>query len=77
MNVPSDALVLLFPSTSHVLRAEKLLQARGIAVKLVPVPRHLSSDCGICARVGRGDLDRVGEVLAAAGLSWSGPHEAS
>jgi len=73
----SGAMGLLFVSTSHVLRAEKLLLAQGIAVKLVPVPRHLSSDCGICARVGSADLERARETLASAGLSWSGEQEAS
>lgn len=42
--------VVLFQSISSALRAEKLLKKEGIAYKLIPVPRHLSSDCGICLR---------------------------
>jgi len=42
--------VVLFQSISSALRAEKLLKKEGIAYKLIPVPRHLSSDCGICIR---------------------------
>jgi len=42
--------VVLFLSVSHALRAEKLLKAAGIPCKLIPVPRHLSSDCGVCLR---------------------------
>ena len=47
---PSAFGVVLFPSISHALRAEKLLQAKGIPFRLIPVPRHLSSDCGVCLR---------------------------
>ena len=43
--------VFLFPSVSHALKAEKILKDRGIAHKLIPVPRHISSDCGVCLRV--------------------------
>jgi hypothetical protein len=42
--------VVLFPSINGALLAEKLLKKQGIAYKLIPVPRHLSSDCGVCIR---------------------------
>ncbi|MEJ2066837.1 MAG: DUF3343 domain-containing protein [Deltaproteobacteria bacterium] len=42
--------VVLFQSISGALRAEKLLKKEGITYKLIPVPRHLSSDCGVCIR---------------------------
>jgi hypothetical protein len=61
---PSRAFAL-FDSTSAALRAEKLATAGGVRVKLVPVPRHLSSDCGVCLRLEAADVARVGEILAA------------
>jgi hypothetical protein len=42
--------VILFASTHFAIRAEKLAKEKGFAVKLIPVPRHLSSDCGVCLR---------------------------
>lgn len=42
--------VVLFPSVQHALRAEKLLRGEDIPCKLIPVPRHLSTDCGVCLR---------------------------
>jgi hypothetical protein len=42
--------VVLFLSVQHALRAEKLLKEAEIPCKLIPVPRHLSSDCGVCLR---------------------------
>jgi hypothetical protein len=43
--------VFLFPSVSYALKAEKILKAAGVAHKLIPVPRHISSDCGVCLRI--------------------------
>jgi len=42
--------VVLFQTVSSALMAERLLKKEGIAYKLIPVPRHLSSDCGVCIR---------------------------
>jgi len=55
--------VVLFHSISGALRAEKLLKAESISIKLIPVPRHLSSDCGICVRFAREDEAKVKEIL--------------
>ena len=30
------------------MKAHKTLTKAGVECKLIPVPRHLSSDCGIC-----------------------------
>ncbi len=44
--------VFLFPSVSYVLKAEKILKDREIDPKRVPVPRHISADCGVCLPIG-------------------------
>ena len=49
--------VILVHSTSHAVRVEKLLQAGGIASKMIPVPRQISSDCGACLRILRQDVE--------------------
>jgi hypothetical protein len=51
-----DYSVALFPSTSGAIRAEKLAKEAGLTVKLIPVPRHLSSDCGLCLRCESKDI---------------------
>jgi len=48
--------VILVDSTSHALRIEKLLGNQGLTCKLIPVPRHLSSDCGVCVRIQKQDV---------------------
>jgi hypothetical protein len=55
--------VVLFYSVSGAFRAEKLLQKEGIVTKLIPVPRHLSSDCGVSLRFEGLEEARVRVIL--------------
>ena len=62
METPKYA-VFLFPSVSHALKAEKILKDRAIAHKLIPVPRQISADCGVCLRVAVEQQELVAEAL--------------
>ncbi len=62
--------VALFHSTSLALRGEKLCREEKIPVKLIPVPRRLSSDCGVCLRFPCVDEDRLRAVFAAGALEF-------
>jgi len=62
--------VVLVPSVSHALRAEKTLSAAGVAIKLIPTPRQLSSDCGTALRFAWEARDAVQRVLDDAGLVY-------
>ncbi|HQO39146.1 MAG TPA: DUF3343 domain-containing protein [Spirochaetota bacterium] len=42
--------VVLFNSVSYALKSEKILKKEGIPFKLIPVPKSISSDCGVCIR---------------------------
>ncbi|MBM3187496.1 MAG: DUF3343 domain-containing protein [Chloroflexi bacterium] len=61
--------VILLQSTSHALRGESLLNKAGIGCKLIPVPRHLSSDCGVCLRIAAQDRQAALQALAEAQLA--------
>jgi hypothetical protein len=63
--------VFLFPSVSHALKAEKILIAAGIAHKLIPVPRQISSDCGVCLRVAVDQQDQATAALREK-VAWEG-----
>jgi len=56
--------VILFDSVHYALRSEKILKEMGISHKLIPVPRHISSDCGICIRFTVDLRNRIEEALA-------------
>lgn len=52
MTVANDVqyYVILFNSVSYALKSEKILKKANIPFKLIPVPKSISSDCGVCIR---------------------------
>lgn len=54
--------ILVF-STSHALRIERLLTQAGVASKLIPVPRTLGSNCGVCVRIPRESKEQAADIL--------------
>ncbi|TLM65797.1 MAG: DUF3343 domain-containing protein [Deltaproteobacteria bacterium] len=60
--------VAIFHSIHRVLRAEQLLKQRQVAFLLIPVPRKLTSDCGLALRIAPANLAAVFAELAGAGL---------
>jgi len=71
----SDYGVVLLYSTSAAIRAEKVTKGAGLKVKLIPVPRQLSSDCGISLRFEWDQADAVRSVLEAKGVEIQGIHQ--
>ena len=49
----------LFESVSHVIKAEKILKEAGIPHKIIPVPKSISADCGVCVRFSPGRKRRL------------------
>ena len=64
----SEFAVILVHSTSHAIHAERVLKQAGLAVKLIPTPRHLSSDCGSALCVRSEDKDTSEQTLSDAGV---------
>ena len=54
----------LFDSVSHVMKAEKILKEADIPYKIVPVPKSISSDCGVCVRFLPEQKEAIVEALA-------------
>lgn len=59
-----DFQVILFDSVSSTLLAEKILKKQGIEHKIIPVPRHISSDCGVCIRISPAQRDEIEQALS-------------
>lgn len=66
----NDYCVVLFYSTSLAIRAEKVAKNVGIEVKLIPTPRHLSSDCGTALRFYAEDKDTVIKAFKEVNLDY-------
>ena len=61
---PRPTLVLTFHTTAAAMQTQRACAARGIPGRLFPVPRQLSSDCGIAWASDPADRPRL-EALAA------------
>lgn len=55
--------VILFSSVSHVMKAEKILNEKDISLKIIPVPKSISSDCGVCIRMEESLIEKAGSIL--------------
>ena len=66
--------VVLFHTTSSVMRAEKLLIKEGYSIKLIPTPREFSSDCGIALRFEWAQQEQVKSLLSDAGVEIAAIH---
>lgn len=66
--------VVLFHTTSAALRAERLVKQAGLAHKLIPVPRQLSSDCGISLRFEWPQAIEIEQALADGRVETAGVH---
>jgi len=71
----SGSAVVLVYSTGHALKAEKAIKAQGISCKLIPVPRHLSSDCGVCVCIPAAARTSVEAALKAALVEFDAIHD--
>ncbi len=52
--------VATFYSTNYALKCEKILKKDSVNIKLIPVPRQVSSNCGLAARM---DMDALSAFL--------------
>lgn len=62
--------LILFPSTYDALVAEKTWPQSGYSGKLRPIPRVLSSSCGLCLETELPDEVSPLEILGQLGLEW-------
>lgn len=67
--VKENDYVAIFHSIHRVLKAEKLLKQVEVNFLLIPVPRQLTSDCGLALRFSPEVRDQLLATLADAGLS--------
>lgn len=64
--------IVLFPSVHFAIKAEKLIRSEGFPAKLIPIPRHLSSDCGVGLRIPWKEKETIGRILAEASVRIEG-----
>lgn len=59
--------ILIFPSDYFVMKGEKILKNKGLNTRLIPVPRKISSDCGMALEVLSPDIKSIKKFLEEGG----------
>jgi hypothetical protein len=54
---------MTFKSVSFAMKVEAALKKHDIQFKVIPVPRSISSSCGLCVRFFKEDLDRLKDII--------------
>ena len=55
-------ILFTFYSTHLALEFERTLKSKEVYVKLIPVPRKISSSCGLAGKIEEKDLSKVKEI---------------
>lgn len=66
---------MTFHSTYHALNFEKALKSVNMEVKLIPVPRDLSSSCGSAAKFNCQDYTHIQRLVEDHGIEVDEMHE--
>ncbi|NPV29565.1 MAG: DUF3343 domain-containing protein [Firmicutes bacterium] len=66
--------VLVFPSSHYALRAEKICKEAGLPVLLIPLPREITSDCGVALTLPPEFQEKGEALLKQAGVPLTGSH---
>ncbi len=66
--VKENDFVAIFHSIHRVLKAEKILKQAEVDFLLIPVPRQLTSDCGLALRFSPETKENLLRILASADL---------
>lgn len=54
---------ITFKSVSFAMKAESILKKSNIKFRTIPVPRSISSDCGISIRFNKEDCEEIESLL--------------
>jgi hypothetical protein len=64
-------LVVTFPSVHHAIKLESKLKGKDdISIRLVPVPREISSSCGAAAKINDAEVRKIKQLLSQNSLEY-------
>ncbi len=61
---------ITFKSVSYAMKFEAAIKNYDIAVKIIPVPRSISSSCGLCCRFDLSDVDELKSIMEKENLEY-------
>lgn len=64
-------ILFLFQSTRQVVKADRLLKSNDVKHKIIPVPREISSECGMSIKVEDNLKEIVKDLLKNNGINYT------
>lgn len=61
---------MTFKSVSYAMKVEAALKKCNIQYKIIPVPRSISSSCGLCVRFFKDDMDTLKTIIEKNSLDY-------
>lgn len=55
---------MTFKSVSYAMKVEAALKKQNVKYKIIPVPRSISSSCGLCVRFCDEDMDTIKRIIS-------------
>jgi len=62
--------VITFYSMHQAFKLESRAKSSGIGLTLMPVPREISSSCGIASKIDRNDLEKIELIMDEHGIEY-------
>lgn len=72
VNGTEEFCLITFGTTHHALRAEQVVGGSLSSAMLIPLPREISSDCGLALRFHQANLQEIKSKLKEAGVAITG-----
>lgn len=63
-------ILILFQSIHYVIKAEKICLKTGIPCRIIPVPKEVSSECGMAIQIEESHKDTFETTMNQKGISF-------
>lgn len=67
--------IVVFPSTTDAMYFEDEAKKNGLSGRIIPLPREISSGCGLSWKEDLDNRGRVEELLEVIGINYKGIYE--
>lgn len=65
---------ITFKSVAYAMKFESAFKNHKVKIKIIPVPRSISTSCGLCIRFNIDDLENIETIIKEEKLEYSNIH---
>lgn len=65
---------ITFKSVAYAMKFESAFKSYEVKIKIIPVPRSISTSCGLCIRFNIENLERIETIIKEEKLEYSHIH---